>query len=310
MADYWQWQGQAMLSTPYWGRYHWVLQTFLYLKEAGARVELVNTMPPAGVIVTHVDCVEYGFRPTVQQFFVALLVDREIAHPRADMHVLHNPAQRLHLGLKHQYMPPWPQIGLKPRDASRGDRFEVLGYFGYPNNLHPSLSEPSFLKQIEALGLRMFVPPAAEWHDFSGVDCILALRNLGRSHAHLNKPSLKLLNAWLAGVPAVLGYELAYRAEGLPGVGYLEATSAQEVIDALQLLRSDVQQRRSLVQHGQRAVQAFSVAGTTARWLDLLAKAGVAAQAKAAGGPGQRLQQALVGSVRERLLWRRPGWFQ
>lgn len=309
IADYWAWQGQATLSTPYWGRYHWVLQTYLYLKEAGLPVVLVNTMPAAGVIVTHIDCVEYGFKPTAQQFFIALLVDRETAHPRADLHVLHNPVQRLHLGLKHCYMPPWPQIGLIPRDDARADRFAVLGYFGYPNNQHSSLSAPSFLKKIEALGLRMYVPAAAEWHDFSGVDCIMAIRDLGRTKGHLNKPSLKLLNAWIAGVPAILGYELAYRAEGQPNVGYLEATSADEVLDVLSVLQSDVQRRRSIVEYGRHAAKAYEISKTVERWRVLLAKAVLAAQAKGASGPIRRLENRSIGALRERVLWRRPGWF-
>ena len=35
VAEYWAWQSAAVGLFPYWGRYHWVLQTYLYLKDAG-----------------------------------------------------------------------------------------------------------------------------------------------------------------------------------------------------------------------------------------------------------------------------------
>ena len=61
IGDYWEWQGSAAEITPYWGRYHWVLQSYLYLKAAGLPVTLCNEIPARGVIITHFDCVDYGF---------------------------------------------------------------------------------------------------------------------------------------------------------------------------------------------------------------------------------------------------------
>jgi len=310
IAEYWQWQGSAAQLTPYWGRYHWVLQTYLYLKDAGLQVVLRNTLPSRGVIVTHFDCVDYGYRPTPEQYLVIMLVDREVPHPRARLHVLHNPLQRLPLGLQHCYMPPWPQIGLIPRDPARGDRFETLGYFGYPHNLHADIVAESFQREIADLGLRMFVPPPAAWHDFSEVDCVMAVRNFGRDTTHLNKPSLKLFNAWLAGAPAILGHETAYRSEGQPGSGYLEATTPAELLEAIRLLRDDPVRRRALVEHGRAAVRAFGVDRTVERWRRLL-RQHVAPQADSgAAAAFGALRRRAMGAVRERMLWRRPGWFE
>jgi len=309
--DYWQWQGHAAQITPYWGRYHWVLQTFLFLEQAGLPVRLCNEMPSQGVIVTHCDCVDYGFRPTAQQFLIVLLVDREVPHPRANLHLLHNPLQRLPLGLRHRYMPPWTQVGLVPRDEARGDRFESVGYFGYAENLHPDIVADPFQAEMRRLGLSLTVPPPAAWHDFSDIDCVVAIRNFGREVSHLNKPSLKLFNAWQAGVPAILGHETAYRHEGQPGAGYLEATNTEELMRALQALRDDPARRRALVNHGRQAVQAFGVEPTVARWRALLSEASEraldAARSRTALGA---LGRGAMGAVRERVLWRRPGWFQ
>jgi hypothetical protein len=310
ISDYWAWQGTAAELTPYWGRYHWVLQTYLYLKAAGVPVTLRNEMPARGVIVTHFDCVDYGFKPSPEQYLVVLLVDREVPHPRAHLHVLHNPLQRLPMGLRHAYMPPWPQIGLVPRDAARGDRFETLGYFGYPHNLHPDLSTDAFQDELRALGLRLVVPPPAEWHDFSGIDCLVAIRNFGRDVPHYNKPSLKLINGWLAEVPTILGHETAYRAEGQPGRGYLEATDAAEVLAALRELRDDPARRHALVAHGRAAMRDFEVDRTVGRWRLLLQQAVAAGRTPPSASMLVAMRRGAAGALRERVLWRRPGWFQ
>ena len=310
IGEYWSWQGKAAEITPYWGRYHWVLQSYLYLKEAGLEVTLCNEIPPRGVIVTHFDCIDYGFRPSPDQILVVLLVDREVAHPRAELHVLHNPLQRLPLGLRHDYMPPWPQIGLVPRDEARGDLFETIGYFGYSYNLHPDIVAESFQEKMRGLGLRLVVPPPADWHDFSGIDCIVALRNFGRHVPHFNKPSLKLFNAWLAGVPAILGHETAYRCEGSPGAGYLEATNTGELLSALQALKDHPQRRRALVEHGHQAVAEFSVERTVARWQNLLSRVTANGLEPSRTSGFAALRRSALEAVRERVLWRRPGWFQ
>ncbi len=308
--DYWDWQGSAAEITPYWGRYHWVLQSFLFLKAAGLPVTLCNEVPPSGVIVTHCDCVDYGFRPTPEQFLIVLLVDREVPHPRARLHLVHNPLQRLPLGLRHEYMPPWTQIGLVPRAETRGDRFETVGYFGYAENLHPDIVADTFQAEMRRLGLRLVVPPPAAWHDFSEIDCVVAIRNFGRDVSHLNKPSLKLFNAWVAGVPAILGHETAYRREGDPGQGYLEATSPDELLRALQTLKGDPARRRALVEHGRQAVKEFSVERTVERWRALLSRAAASA-ARSGGRPGLAAwPRGALEALRERVLWRRPGWFQ
>jgi hypothetical protein len=309
IGEYWDWQGRASMIFPYWGRYHWVVQTFLYLKQAGMPVTLTNNIPTRGIILTHMDCVEYGWRPTRDQYLVVMLVDREYPHPRANMHILHNPVQRLHLGSRHCYVPPWPQIGLLPRSSFRGDRFEVLGYFGYAHNLHPSIRDATLQSRIARLGLQMYVPPPAAWHDFSGVDCVMAIRNFGRSEAHLNKPSLKLLNAWLAGVPAILGHESAYLHDGLPSENYLEATTPDELINSLRRLRDSPTLRRTLAERGRDCAATFEAPQTVERWRRLIDEILLPGLEESLAGSFRVTTDRLLAPIRERVFWRKPGWF-
>jgi hypothetical protein len=311
IEDYWAWQCSAAAISPYWGRYHWVLQTHLYLKAHGYSSRLTREIPERGIIVSHVDCLPYGFRPNAKQFLVVMLVDREVPHPHGHVHIVHNPVQLLPLRLAHSYMPPWPQIGLIAREPARRACFRTVSYFGYPNNLHPRLCDAEFQGRLAELGLHLHVPGPSRWHDFADTDVVLAVRTLGRQLAHLNKPSLKLFNAWAARAPAVLGYETAYRSEGHPGQGYLEATNPGEVIDRLSELKASVALRDQIVEFGTKTVAQFAPAVTVGRWVEFfekVARPGLS-QWRQQGAMG-RLGHRASGAVRERLLWRRPGWFK
>lgn len=309
VEDYWPWQAEASGLHPYWGRYHWTLQTWLYLKLAGLPVELVNRLPEEGIVITHIDCLKYGFKPSRKQFLVALLVDREVPHPYAQFHVTHNPFQKLHLGLAYRYIPPWPQVGLIPRNPSLGDRFEKVGYFGYPENLNPRLKDVEFHKGLSELELSMVIPMPADWNNFSDVDVVLAVRNFGSNTAHLNKPALKLYNAWMAGIPAILGFETAFRVEGRPSEDYLEATSVPEVLAALRYLKKTPENRVKMVSAGKKAIVNYTAEATIFRWSKLIRDELIPRYREWQSRRFLGWTNLAVGRVREGIFWRRPGWF-
>jgi hypothetical protein len=309
LKDYVPWQASETALTPFLGRYHWVLQTCLQLREAGMDARLVRTLPEEGVVFSHVECLDYGIRPTARTMFVPMLVDKDVPLPHGAIHVTHNPRQRLPLGLRQHYIPPWPQIGLVPRSAARGDRFETVAFIGYPGNLHPALADDDFAARLATLHLRLVIPPPHAWHDFSEIDGVLAVRTFGRAERHLNKPALKLYNAWAAGVPAVLGFETAYRSDGRPGVDYLEATDADEVFQCLMHLATEPLLRAGIVGAGREAMQARSEARLRTLWLQFIEGSVLPLYRNRIHDPLNRAAFQMAGAVRERLLWRRPAWF-
>jgi hypothetical protein len=305
IAEYWSWQTTSPDLSPYWGRYHWVLQTYLYFKDYGIECDLIHQLPESGIVITHRDCLEYEIKPSQHIFFVVLLVDRVMPHPYGNFHVIHNPDQKVFWNLTCKYIPPWPQVSLIPRNKERGSTFERVGYFGYPVNLVAELSSDAFLDQISIFGLSLEIPEPKDWNSFLDFDAILAIRNFGRSNEHINKPSLKLYNAWAAGIPAILGYESAYRYEGKAGKNYIEATTVLEVIDGLRTLQDDAAYRGEIVNEGliEYACK-YTPEITIKKWEQFLLKSIFPAYKSWSQSRLKRELFWLAGRVREPLLWR------
>jgi len=310
MAEYARWQSTETELNPFLGRFHWVLQTQLHLQAAGVDARLTNRLEAAGVLYSHVECLTYGIRPLKDQVLIAALVDKDIPLPHAFLHITHNPVQRLPFFARYRYLDPWPQIGLIPRNPKRGPRFENVYFMGNPEHLHPFFLSTYFTDELQQLGLRLVVPRPNEWHDFSEADCLIAVRNFGTSMTHLQRPALKLFNAWLAGIPAILGYESAYRHRGKINSDYLEVQSESEVIQRLKYLADHVGARQVLTGNGEVRAREITGHAVRDRWIRLLEDLIYPHFKKLRGNQACRVQALTMGSLRERVLWRLPGRFR
>lgn len=269
IGEFWAWQTGTRNLSPWWGRYHWVLQSYLRLKAAGYPCQITHEIPSEGIIVSHRDCLPPNLHPTRRQLLVSLQVDRSVAHPYAQLQVVHRPGQVMENRRLSCYVPPWPQVSLLPRDDSRADRFETVAFVGYANNLAPAFRTSEFRESLSQIGLTLREPGPASWHDFRDVDAVLAVRRLGRFDAG-NKSALKLVNAWLAGVPAVLGHEVGFREVRRSPLDYLEATTTAEALRALRRLAWDPELRWRMVRHGRARAEAYATAAVMTRWIHLL----------------------------------------
>lgn len=153
-------------------------------------------------------------------------------------------------------------------------------------NLAPELLHPSWQKHLSTLGLDWqpilnrnhwsdyrHIDPRC--HDYSHVDVIVAVRRfdhhpLTQRYPYMNKPATKLYNAWLAGVPAVLGVESAYQAERTSPQDYLEVTSVEETLSALKRLKGDRQLYQAMVNQGKYRAATIHPSVTTAKWRKFL----------------------------------------
>lgn len=247
--------------------WHWTLQTYFWLRESGCPVHLAREFPDAGILVTSIMPEE--FRPGRNLFVVSIVGDGS-PEPFAQMHVVQNRMQTRLVSNSH-YVPFWPQPGLIGRDPARGDAFKSLAYFGDDQNIAPELRGEEWSRFLGARGIEWHVRDARSSRntDFSDIDAVIGVRSFQRT-GYVRKPASKLINAWIAGVPSILGREIAFREQRLSGVDYLEAASFARACDAVDQLAASPDLRRAMVENGQRRAAAFTVPRIISRWRHVL----------------------------------------
>jgi hypothetical protein len=257
----------------------WILQTFLRLARAGQPVDLVGAVPAAGVVLFHAKHERFVRRAAGAGRALLVGVRADNRQPlAAEIEILQN--GRFADGIHRFALPHWPQPGLVPRDPARGERLERVAFKGFAANLHPELAAPGFAAALAGRGLLWdadavdfhageLAARAARWADFREVDAVVALRPRA-AKTDFSKPATKLANAWLAGVPALLGPEFAYRELRRSELDYLEVEDARSALAALDRLRAEPGLHRAMVERGRHRAREVDGAAVLAAWEALL----------------------------------------
>ena len=167
-------------------------------------------------------------------------------------------------------MPHWTQPGLIPRSSQRGDKFENIAFMGKAHNLAPELKSKEWQASLEELGLNWIVIQNPEkWHDYSDIDAILAIRSFDKS-TYPTKPASKLYNAWLAGVPAILGNDSAFSLEQKNDLDYVRVVTIKDAINAIEKLKSSPNLRSHIVANGKMRSQEIQPAVLVKKWRNFL----------------------------------------
>jgi len=257
---------------------HWILQTFVYLREHGFECELMEPFPEEGIVLAHRDTLPTMLKPGPKQLLVCLQADRS-PHPYAQLSIVHNPCDvRINMKLA-VYIPPWPQIGIIPRSKSRGDLFRTIAYIGWQHNLAAELRSHSWQSALNLRGLEFLQITGNEgndWRDYGQIDAILAVRSFSQND-YYDKPALKLFNAWHAGVPAILGAESAYQAERRSELDYIEVMSVDETLSALELLADNKHLREKIVNNGWMRAKETQPEVITSRWVEFFTEIAIPA---------------------------------
>lgn len=246
----------------------WIAQTYLRLRDAGYPVTACDESNVASSPVVVVHPVH-----TPQLFALGDMSDKIIAVTKADQTFGHRGADVVIAQNAciqrpwRRFVPHWPQAGLRPRNPLRSG-LERVGYRGRVETLHPELRLDSWAGAVLNAGFEWVGPdddPLA-WADYSDIDAVVALRPPDRD-LRKEKPATKLVNAWLAGVPAVLGNEPQYRELRCCELDYLEADTPERALAALRHLAADPDLYRRMVEHGWKRARAFGVEGVTTAWV-------------------------------------------
>lgn len=203
-------------------------------------------------------------------------------------------------------IPLWTQPGLVPRDAARGNRLENVAYFGSDQYEPAFVKTADFREALRARGLRFINRFQGAWHDYRDIDAVLAVRDCP-AVVLATKPASKLINAWTAGVPALLGPEPAYDELRRSPVDFLETPTAQSVLDALDRLRNEPGLFEAMAANGLRRAEAFAVPRLTELWMETLAEA-LRRKRTWKGSPALRYAEWLFHSQKIRLEKHLRGW--
>jgi hypothetical protein len=269
------------------GERAWVLQTYLRLARAGYPVRLANQLPQRGLVVFHLKqrraLLNLGRPPARQRrqlgqgpLFVGIRGDLR-ASRAADFEVVQN--RRSAEQGRSFFIPHWPQPGLRPRDPARGAAVARIAYKGFDRNLHPYFRTPDWSAFLAARGVEWVIDsvPFAEggtdrttldWPDFRAVDAVLAVRPDGLRRRD-GKPATKLYNAWLAGIPALLGPDEAFAEIRRSPLDYLDVARPEEAKRAIGRLLDDPELYRRMVAHGRRRADEYTTAAIVERWREL-----------------------------------------
>lgn len=281
----------------------WIIQSYLELRgehpELGLDIRISAAFPAGQCAVAHRDDLRWSAR--YDRSFVAYArADRGPVYPAA-YQIVQNPDQ-LAGELRSVFIPHWPQPGLIARDPSRVG-VTTAGFYGRLGSVPGFFSDPAFLAALAHLGvsLRTF---EREWGDYGSTDVAVALRYDPPIGA-VNKPASKLVNAWLAGVPAILGPEPAYRNLRRSELDYLEVRDGRELVAALARLKGDSGLYHAMVENGRKRAVEFDRPAVRARWLAFLSSEFVPAYRREwAGWPGAPLARAARTLRFGRQLWR------
>ena len=264
----------------------WTLQTYARLKEAGyENVAISETLPTKGIVlfVPEPDIVASFHRqwtPAHRRLLICTMRADVVnfRFPFADAEIVQN--GKFADGERSFHIPHWPQPGIIPRDPSRGTKIQTITFKGDQGNLHPDFQSERFMQFLDTHGLELVCegPTTSEerhefarWHDYSESDLILAVRkSWEEGGVRPEKPASKLINAWLAGVPALLGPEYAYRELRQSPLDYIEVGALDEAIEAIQRLRTHPDLYQAMVEHGRDRAEAFTPERITERWAEVL----------------------------------------
>ena len=251
---------------------NWALQSFVQLKSLGLDVHLVPDFQPEQICVAAY--VQLPTRAMLSSYVVACQYDVPrpgLCHQR----IVQNQLQVA--GPEDHWVCHWPQPGIKPRRNDRGDRLERLVFKGRRKYLADEFQQPEFTSGLGRLGIELVTAPSTgdfmsqweSWKDYREADLVLAVRDVVPEKVN-SKPPSKLINAWLADCPALLGPEPAFDQLRESPLDYLEVSTASDVLDAIVDLKRQPGKYRAMIEQGRKRASEVTAEALAGQWQRIL----------------------------------------
>jgi len=287
--DYWPWINSIIDHHPakmpngklckWHGPYGWTIQTFIYLRKSGIDCKLVSAVPKEGITLAHSDFWPSSLKPSRSQFFVEIKPDRDKQLTAAQFTIVQSQHDALLLNAKAGTVASlsyWPQPGLIRRDPRRSARIERAAFMGNPESF---ITAPnSLIARLDELGVSFSMPGRVAWHDYSEFDVVIAVRDkttfleaTRKSHRFADrKPPNKLVNAWLAGVPAIISPDPSFRDARRSYLDFIEAEDLGQIVAGVKALKGNPDLYEAMVENGALRAREFDADAVVEQWRHLI----------------------------------------
>jgi len=255
-----------------WACDNWVSIPYVYFRRAG--FDVTTSARPIRGAINIVSGLDLGIRDRgVSPFIVACRADGH--EPKLANYIFEQ--NNLRGGAPNvSWTPHVPQPGLIKRDPARGSLIETIAYMGALGNLDLSFRDDAFRKGLKALDVKLELRVAQLdsdepmlMHDYHDVDLVIAARKITTEDVK-TKPASKLVNAWLAGAPALLGPEPAFMELYKSELDFLVVESPEDALSHIKMLQANPKRYEEMVANGVERAQLFSIDAILAQWVELL----------------------------------------
>jgi hypothetical protein len=269
-------------NPPHWffnnGRRAWILQTYMELKNSSINASIGIDVPKVCVVFCHRTDTNELLRHLTWRHKIHLVCIRadkkECTY--SDSEIVQNMISET--SSKHYFLPHWPQPGLIGRQHNRGNEIRFAGFKGSSYEIHPELLSEHWKMELDRRNIEWYCSPLPpknlrdknfknDWHDFRHIDVFIAIRGTQKG---ATKPATKLINAWLAGVPAILGPEPAYQELRISKLDYLEASDPQQAIEQLDKLIEDPTLYLNMIENGKIRASEYEKPLLLEKWISFI----------------------------------------
>ncbi len=250
----------------------WIAQTYFHLKKAGFPCEIAKQIPHQGILISDRDTLDNDYPFLDDVMLICVTSDKEY-HPSAHLHIIQNPVnwEKTKNSIWNPYLiRHWPMPQIIPRSLERQQLVENISYVGTRSQLAPELKSEIWKEALATLNCQ-WIPrwEQAKWNNFYDIDIIVAARSFD-TRDYPNKGAIKLINAWHAGVPALLTPELGFMAERKTDLDFIVVRSSQEAFEAISHLQNHPELYQKMVDNGLERAKEYTIEKTLNQWLYFL----------------------------------------
>lgn len=247
------------------GRDGWIITTYLELLNRGYDVELSESFVPGKICVAHQDHIRVR-KSSVNSYIISIKADRALTYT-CENEIVQSPSSLSNRS--DYYIPYWPQSNIIARDVNRGPIIENIVYMGRERNLAACFRDESFHKKLNNIGVTLKVVNRSNWHNYYNADLVIAIRD-GSDDYLKSKPANKLVNAWIARVPSIVGHEPAFKALWRSELDYFTAKTQEDVLSIIKKLKASPTMYTEMIHNAKIRSTEFTFEAISQYWENCL----------------------------------------